>query len=147
MYLQQSLALNTTYFLPNMKKSLSLAFLICGCGVMAAAPDLGSGASRRGGSSPFIRTLLKPASCGFFYTQKKGREFYAELSEASPFIRTAKSPSNIGLLVFLRKCLWLKALVTAQVSQIYQKAVAGVISPRMCHLNNTLIGCYLFVVF
>ena len=30
----------------------------CGCGVMAAAPDLGSGASRRGGSSPFTRTKI-----------------------------------------------------------------------------------------
>ena len=30
--------------------------LISGCGVMVAAPDLGSGVLRRGGSSPFIRT-------------------------------------------------------------------------------------------
>jgi trigger factor len=28
---------------------------------LAAAPDLGSGAERRGGSSPFIRTVLKPS--------------------------------------------------------------------------------------
>ncbi len=34
-------------------------FKKCGCGVMAAAPDLGSGAVRRGGSSPFIRTPKK----------------------------------------------------------------------------------------
>jgi len=39
---------------------------------LAAAPDLGSGASRRGGSSPFIRTksnrkLIINKFCGFFY--------------------------------------------------------------------------------
>jgi hypothetical protein len=28
----------------------------CGCGGMVDAPDLGSGAARRGGSSPFTRT-------------------------------------------------------------------------------------------
>ena len=32
---------------------------------MAAAPDLGSGAERRGGSSPFTRTL-NPTLVGFF---------------------------------------------------------------------------------
>ena len=30
----------------------------CGCGGMADAPDLGSGDIRRGGSSPFIRTIV-----------------------------------------------------------------------------------------
>ena len=43
-------------FCEVLKKALSLGFLNCGCGVMAAAPDLGSGAERRGGSSPFTRT-------------------------------------------------------------------------------------------
>ncbi len=33
-----------------------LTILYCGCGGMADAPDLGSGAARRGGSSPFTRT-------------------------------------------------------------------------------------------
>ncbi len=42
--------LNKIYLCALFKK------ITCGCGVMAAAPDLGSGAERRGGSSPFIRT-------------------------------------------------------------------------------------------
>lgn len=34
---------------------------------MVAAPDLGSGAARRGGSSPFSRTALNPVNlAGFF---------------------------------------------------------------------------------
>ena len=31
----------------------------CGCGVMVAAPDLGSGGVSRGGSSPPIRTIIQ----------------------------------------------------------------------------------------
>lgn len=31
----------------------------CGCGVMVAAPDLGSGGESRGGSSPPIRTVIQ----------------------------------------------------------------------------------------
>ncbi len=58
---------------------------------MAAAPDLGSGASRRGGSSPFIRTFTEPAFSGFFYAQEKGREVYPEFAEGSPFIHTHKA--------------------------------------------------------
>ncbi len=30
----------------------------CGCGGMVDAPDLGSGAARRGGSSPLTRTII-----------------------------------------------------------------------------------------
>ena len=65
---------------------------------MAAAPDLGSGASRRGGSSPFIRTFTNPLFSGFFYALEKGREVYAELVEASPFIRNLQTRFLAGFL-------------------------------------------------
>gem|GEM_PF-4266980 len=39
-------------------KLCKFAKLFCGCGVMAAAPDLESGAERRVGSSPSIRTVI-----------------------------------------------------------------------------------------
>jgi four helix bundle protein len=45
---------------------------------MAAAPDLGSGAERRGGSSPFTRTI-NPTLCGIFRL-RKGREVHPERS-------------------------------------------------------------------
>ncbi len=38
---------------------------------MVAAPDLGSGAARRGGSSPFFRTAIKPGQFGWVFCLNK----------------------------------------------------------------------------
>jgi hypothetical protein len=53
-------------------------------------PDLGSGAARRVGSSPIIRTKTQTNSLGFF-VEKKDEKFMLSVAEVSPIIRTKKS--------------------------------------------------------
>ena len=52
---------------------------------MAAAPDLGSGAARRGGSSPFIRTFKNPLFLvGFFISLGREEKFMLSPSKQVP---------------------------------------------------------------
>ena len=52
---------------------------------MAAAPDLGSGASRRGGSSPFIRTTEELSTGAFLFYARMAKLVNVAVSEAVGF--------------------------------------------------------------
>ena len=54
-------------------------------------PDLGSGAARRVGSSPIIRTKkVQNENFGLFLLDKKDEKFMLSEAEVSPVIRTKK---------------------------------------------------------
>ena len=62
-------------------------------------PDLGSGAARRVGSSPIIRTKSPNESLDFFCGQK-GREVYAERSRSKSYyclLYTSRCVSETGI--------------------------------------------------
>ena len=63
-------------------------------------PDLGSGAARRVGSSPIIRTKSPNESLDFFCGQK-GREVYAERSRSKSYYPHKKFKREFGLFLFL----------------------------------------------
>ena len=58
-YLHKEKLIKRKKFLTKIKKSDKLIMFLRGCGEMADTLDLGSSAERRGGSSPFIRTILR----------------------------------------------------------------------------------------
>ena len=67
-------------------------------------PDLGSGAARRVGSSPIIRTKSPNFRLDFFCGQK-GREVYAERSRSKFYYPHKKSKRKFGLFLFLQNRL------------------------------------------
>src|SRR6476620_5789503 len=86
---------------------------------MAAAPDLGSGAARRGGSSPFIRTFNSPFFNGLFLFFEEGTRSLSRATagvSGSPFIRTFNSPFFNGLFLFLEEGTRSLSRATAGVS-------------------------------
>ena len=64
-------------------------------------PDLGSGAARRVGSSPIIRTKSPNESLDFFCGQK-GREVYAERSRSKSYYPHKKFKREFGLFFISR---------------------------------------------
>ena len=65
-------------------------------------PDLGSGAARRVGSSPIIRTKSPNESLDFFCGQK-GREVYAERSRSKSYYPHKKSKREFGLFLWAKR--------------------------------------------
>ena len=65
-------------------------------------PDLGSGAARRVGSSPIIRTKSPNESLGFF-CGVNGREVYAERSRSKPYYPHKKAQMKVWAFFITKK--------------------------------------------